>query len=69
MWIRGGTYLVSRTFRLTAEDSGAVYQAYRNETVRLIGGRPIRGFRRVTDRRRFAIGLIPPRAARWSLSI
>ena len=49
VWIRGGTYLVSRTFGLTAEDSGTAYQAYRNETVRLIGGRPIRGFRRVTD--------------------
>jgi hypothetical protein len=49
VWIRGGTYILPRTFRLTAEDSGTVYQAYRNETVRLVGGRPIRGFRRVTD--------------------
>src|SRR5208337_5348887 len=49
VWIRGGTYLVPRTFGLTAEDSGTAYQAYRNETVRLIGGRPIHGFRRVSD--------------------
>jgi len=49
VWIRGGTYFLPRTFRLTAEDSGTVYQAYRNETVRLSGGRAIRGFRRVTD--------------------
>jgi Right handed beta helix region len=43
VWLRGGTYLLSRTFELTAEDSGTAsapvtFAAYRNETVRLSGG-------------------------------
>jgi hypothetical protein len=50
VWIRGGTYVMSRSFRLTAEDSGTVYQAYQNETVRLLGGKAIHGFKKVTDR-------------------
>jgi hypothetical protein len=49
VWLLAGTYILEHTFRLTAEDSGTIYQAYRNAPVRLLGGRPIRGFRRVTD--------------------
>ena len=50
VWLRGGTYVMSRGFRLTAEDSGTVYQAYQNETARLLGGKAIHGFKKVTDR-------------------
>ncbi len=46
VWLRGGTYPLSTTFALTAQDSGTaeapiVYRAYRDEDVRLIGGRQI----------------------------
>jgi len=52
--IRGGNYLLARTFELSSEDSGAkdqpvTYRAYENETVRLIGGRGITNFKPVTD--------------------
>jgi len=49
VWIRGGTYPLFRAFRLTEEDSGTVYQAYRNETVRVVGGKALGHAQRVTD--------------------
>ena len=44
VWLRGGTYPLSRTFELTMADGGTAsapvtYAAYQNETVRLSGGR------------------------------
>lgn len=49
VWVRGGTYYLSETIRLGPEDSGrpeapVIYQAYPDEQVRLVGGRPITGF-------------------------
>lgn len=46
IWLRSGTYPLSRTFELTKEDGGTAgapvtYAAYQNETVRLTGGREI----------------------------
>jgi hypothetical protein len=46
IWLRGGTYPLSRTFELTKEDGGiagapVTYAAYQGETVRLTGGREI----------------------------
>jgi hypothetical protein len=56
IWIRGGTYPLARTFELTAADSGTaaapvIFSAYRDETVRLSGGRdiPASAFTPVTD--------------------
>ncbi len=49
VWIRGGTYVLSHGFLLTTEDSDTVYQTYPNETVRLLGGKAVRGFKKVTD--------------------
>lgn len=54
VWIRGGVYERQTTFRLTAEDSGSAetpitYAAYRNELVRLVGGKRIAGGRKVMD--------------------
>ena len=47
--LRAGTYFLGRTFKLSAEDSGAagapvVYRGYGNERPVLIGGKPIKGF-------------------------
>ena len=52
--VRGGTYTLGDTFLLTAEDSGTVsgpmiWRAFRTETVRLSGGKPIAHFSPVTD--------------------
>lgn len=52
--IHEGDYVLSQTFTLTAEDSGTaaapiVYRAHGDEKVRLLGGRPITNFKRVTD--------------------
>ena len=52
--IRGGIYSISKTFRLTAEDSGAegapiVWRAYSDETVRFNGGKVLTGFEPITD--------------------
>lgn len=49
VFVRGGTYELAKTFKLTAADSGAegapvVYRAYPKEKVLLIGGRRITGF-------------------------
>lgn len=46
IWLRGGTYPLSRTFELTKQDGGTAgapvtYAAYQGETVRLTGGREI----------------------------
>ena len=42
--LRGGVYPITRSFHLTAQDSGTeqtpvIYRPYQGETVRLIGGR------------------------------
>ncbi|MEI7437455.1 MAG: right-handed parallel beta-helix repeat-containing protein, partial [bacterium] len=47
--VRAGTYFLDRTFKLTAEDSGAanapvVYRGYGAERPLLVGGKPIAGF-------------------------
>ncbi|MHC4241292.1 MAG: right-handed parallel beta-helix repeat-containing protein [Planctomycetota bacterium] len=52
--IRRGVYPLAKSFELTNRDSGTessliVYRAYRNEKVRLIGGKQIEGFKPVTD--------------------
>jgi hypothetical protein len=52
--VRGGTYHLSRSFRLNHEDSGTkdqpvAWQSYRNEKVVLSGSKSIGGFQRVTD--------------------
>ena len=52
--LHGGTYELSRPFELTAEDSGAedapiVYRASQGETVKLVGGREVTGWKQVTD--------------------
>ncbi len=54
VWIAGGTYYRDRALELGAEDSGAadrpvVYSGRPGETVRLVGGRPVDGFRPVSD--------------------
>jgi hypothetical protein len=46
VWLRGGTYPLTRTFELTKEDGGTAgapvtWAAYQNETVRLSGGRVV----------------------------
>jgi len=52
--LRGGTYYRTQTFVLEKQDSGTergpiVYRRYRNETVRLVGGKRLAGFGPVTD--------------------
>jgi len=52
--IRGGVYPLTESFNLTARDSGAesspiVYRGYKDEEVRLIGGKQIDGFKAVID--------------------
>jgi hypothetical protein len=54
VWIRGGDHVRESGFELTAQDSGTpeapiVYRAYKNEPVRLLGGRVIKGFNPVSD--------------------
>lgn len=54
IWLRGGDYLRTSAFELTAADSGTadatvVWRSYQDETVRLLGGRTLSGFQRVTD--------------------
>jgi len=54
VWLRGGTYTQLTPFELTAEDSGTpqspiTYSAYRNEQVRLVGGKRVTGWKPVTD--------------------
>jgi hypothetical protein len=52
--LRAGVYPLTETFELTAEDSGTqraptVYQAYKDEEVRLIGGKEVTGFEPIRD--------------------
>jgi hypothetical protein len=54
VWLRAGTYSLTQTFLLGAQDSGTpdapiVYRAYADERVRLLGGKPITHFTPVTD--------------------
>jgi hypothetical protein len=54
VYIRGGDYYRTNAFELTAEDSGTpekpvFWRAYKNEPVRMLGGRRLAGFERVTD--------------------
>ena len=52
--LQGGVYELPATFSLTAEDSGTAlhsitYRAARGQEVRIIGGKVVTGFKRVTD--------------------
>lgn len=54
VWVRSGTYELTRTFGLDAEDSGSaqapvVYRGYGRERVRITGGRRVTDFRPVSD--------------------
>jgi hypothetical protein len=54
VWLRQGDYTRTRSFELASVDSGRpdapmVYCAYRNETVRLLGGQMLNGFQPITD--------------------
>ncbi len=54
IWLRGGDYLRTKAFELTAADSGTAaapitWRAYQNERVRLLGGRALTGFTPVSD--------------------
>ncbi len=54
VYIRGGVYEMSGALRLTKQDGGSakapiVYRAYKDESVRLIGGKAVTGFKPVTD--------------------
>ncbi len=54
VWLAAGDYERSETFALTADDSGTaegpvVWRAKANETVRLLGGRHLTGFKPVTE--------------------
>ncbi len=54
VWIAGGTYYRDHAFELGADDSGTaespiVYTGRPGETVRIVGGRAVDGFRPVTD--------------------
>ena len=54
IWLRGGRYELAETFVLGPEDSGqdgasVAYQAYPGERPILSGGRPISGWRKVTE--------------------
>ena len=54
VWLRGGVYELSRTFKLGLEDSGSetapiAYRAYPNEKVFVIGGRRVSGFAPISD--------------------
>jgi hypothetical protein len=54
VWLRGGDYFRTNAFQLTAADSGTtnapvVWRAYKEETVRLLGGQKLSGFELITD--------------------
>jgi hypothetical protein len=54
IWIRGGVYVREAGFELTTQDGGTaaapvVYRAWPGESVRLIGGRRLKGFEAVRD--------------------
>jgi len=55
IYLRKGDYPITKTFRLTAEDSGTelspiIWRAYPDEAVRFLGGRIVTGFEAITDR-------------------
>ena len=54
MWVLGGTYQVTQTFKLDAADSGSakspvVYRAFKNEKPVFSGGVRVKGFQPVSD--------------------
>src|ERR1051326_2954947 len=54
IWLRGGEYVRTNCLELTAADSGTpkapvVWRSYRDEAVRLLGGRTLTGFTPDTD--------------------
>jgi hypothetical protein len=54
IWLRGGDYIRTNSFELAAADSGTpkapvIWRAYRDEAVRLLGGRVLTGFTTLTD--------------------
>jgi len=54
IWVRGGQYVISKTFKLTSQDSGTkeapvVYRACEGEEIRLTGGRVVSGFKPIDD--------------------
>ncbi len=54
VFIRGGTYHLSKTFELTEKDSGTekshtTYRSYKNAEVHITGGKELSGFSPVTD--------------------
>lgn len=54
IWLREGDFVRTNALELTEADSGAaegpiIWRSYRNERVRLLGGRVLNGFRKVTD--------------------
>ena len=54
IWLRGGDYVRSNALELIAADSGTsespiVWRGYKDEPVRLLGGRPLTGFTPVSD--------------------
>jgi hypothetical protein len=54
VWLRGGVYERREPFELTVEDSGSVarpviYRAWPGEEVRIVGGKPIKGWKPVID--------------------
>jgi hypothetical protein len=54
VYVRGGVYPLTETFKLTARDSGSknspiVFIRYKKELVRLIGGKQIDGFKPIAD--------------------
>lgn len=65
VWLRGGIYFRQNPFALTTEDSGTVvspitYSAYRNEKVRIVGGKRVGGWKPVTDEA--VLRRLPPEA-------
>src|ERR1041385_2310347 len=54
IWLRGGDYFRTNALELTAADSGGpgspvIWRAYRDEPVRLLGGRILTAFNPVAD--------------------
>ncbi len=65
VWLRGGIYFRQNPFTLTAEDSGTAaspitYSAYRNEKVRIVGGKSVGGWKPVSEEA--VLRRLPPEA-------